>query len=258
MQKLTGLFGMHKGAFRARRSRLKLDLTGTTVYAVGDVHGCLDELVALEKKIHADASACGSPALIVMLGDYVDRGPASSQVIDHLIAPPPQGLERICLAGNHEVMMLDYLEGRIDLAEWGALGAASTLMSYGIDINRVLALSADKRIVDDMIKRSVPAFHLDFLQRLPVLLETPEIVMVHAGLRPGIPLDEQTDDDLVSIRSAFHEKAHSLRKYVVHGHTPVSSPTRDGRRINIDTGAFFSGRLTALRIRNGKGRYFQN
>jgi serine/threonine protein phosphatase 1 len=131
-------------------------------------------------------------------------------------------------------------------------------MSYGIDINRVLGLSADKRIVDDMIKKSVPAFHAAFLRRLPVLIETAEIVMVHAGLRPGVPLDEQRDDDLVSIRSGLHGQAHSLRKYVVHGHTPVSSPTRDGRCINIDTVAFFSGRLTALRIRNSKGRYFQN
>jgi serine/threonine protein phosphatase 1 len=257
-RKLSSLLGLHKETVRAKRGRLKLDIADTAVYVIGDVHGCLDELIALEEKICADAGTSGSQALIVMLGDYIDRGPASSQVLDHLIASPPPGFERICLAGNHEVMMLDYLESRIDLAEWAALGGVSTLLSYGIDINRVLSLSADKRIVDDMVKRSVPAPHMTFLQRLPILIETPDIIMVHAGLRPGVTLDSQTDDDLVSIRSAFHEQAHLLRKYVVHGHTPVAAPTRDGRRINIDTGAFFSGRLTALRIRNGKGRYFQN
>lgn len=255
MQKLSGLLGMRKASDRLQRSRLKRDIVGTTVYVIGDVHGCLDALVALEAKIQADASALDTQKLIVMLGDYVDRGPASSQVLDHLIAPVLPGFERICLTGNHELMMLDYLEGRTGLRPWMAAGAGPTLNSYGLDLDRIQSLYRDGKIVDDMIRESIPASHHEFLRNLPILVETPRVIMVHAGLRPGIALDRQTDEDLVSIRGAFHEKADTLHKYVVHGHTPVSRPVREGRRINIDTGAFYSGRLTALRIHKGRGRF---
>src|SRR6185312_10519861 len=100
------------------RHRITMEMGDTAVYAIGDVHGCLDELLRLEAMIVADGGNLPVPKLIVMLGDYIDRGPASSRVLDHLVTGPPEDFERICLAGNHELAMLDYLQGRIGLAEW--------------------------------------------------------------------------------------------------------------------------------------------
>lgn len=258
IKRVGRILGLKAGGARPRLPRLRLDMAGIAVYAVGDVHGCLSELLALEDAIVRDASALPGRALIIMLGDYVDRGPASAQVLDHLAAPPPIGVERICLAGNHELAMLDYLEGRSSLTAWLRMGAESTLHSYGIDHRRLIEIFRDAEQVDDAIRRSIPPAHFALLRSMPVLVETPRYIFVHAGVRPDIPLDKQTDEDLVFIRSAFFERAHLLSRYVVHGHTPVEEAGREGMRVNLDTGAFFSGRLTALRIWQDKGRYFSN
>jgi serine/threonine protein phosphatase 1 len=254
----TLLSGLRRKPARRRRARLKLDMADTVVYAVGDVHGCLDELIALESAIVADAAAFSCRKLIVMLGDYIDRGPGSSQVLDHLTAPAPAGFERICLAGNHELLMLDYLEGRAPLTKWLGLGATATLLSYGIDHDRLQMLYRDSAAIDGMIRKSIPAPHRAFLDHLPIMAEISDFILVHAGIRPGIAIDRQSDADLVTIRRAFYDQAHLLDRYVVHGHTPVEEPVREGRRINIDTGAYYTGRLTALRIWNHKGRYLTN
>jgi serine/threonine protein phosphatase 1 len=237
------------------RERVAMELADMAVYAIGDVHGCLDELLRLEETIVADAGSLPDRKLIVMLGDYVDRGPASSQVLDHLIVAPPEGFERICLAGNHELAMLDYVEGRIGLSEWLRLGAASTLMSYGIDHERLRTIHGPGAGIDRTIRNTIPTAHLEFLRSLPIMATLSRFVFVHAGIRPELDLDRQSDADLVSIRTAFYEQGHLLRNYVVHGHTPVAQAARYGARINIDTGAYYSGRLTALRIWRGRGRY---
>jgi serine/threonine protein phosphatase 1 len=258
MMNLARFLGIGSGARRARMPRLRLDMTGLAVYAIGDVHGCLDELLALEDIIVRDAQNLPCRGLIVMLGDYVDRGPASAQVLDHLIAPPPPGLERICLAGNHELAMLDYLEGRITRAAWLRMGAEPTLLSYGIDHQRLRDICGGDEQIDDIIRNTIPSAHLTFLRSLTVLIETDRYIFVHAGIRPELELEKQTDDDLVFIRSAFFDKAHLLTRYVIHGHTPTEEARREGMRVNLDTGAFFSGRLTALRIWGDKGRYLTN
>jgi serine/threonine protein phosphatase 1 len=231
-----------------------MEMADMAVYAIGDVHGCLDELLALEAMIAADGSHLPVRKMIVMLGDYVDRGPLSSQVLDHLIAGPPEGFERICLAGNHEVAMLDYLEGRTGLAEWMRIGAAPTLVSYGIDYDRLRAIHGTDGGIDRTIRNSIPAAHLEFLRSLPIMATLSRFVFVHAGIRPELDLDRQSDEDLVSLRAGFYERSHLLRNYVVHGHTPVAQAARYGARINIDTGAYYSGRLTALRVWRGTGR----
>lgn len=257
MKKLAGLLGLQKGE-RERRARLRLDISDMAVYAVGDIHGCLDELLALERAIAADARDLPGRKAIIMLGDYVDRGPASSQVIDHLLAPPPAGFERICLAGNHEIVMLDYIDGRLGLADWMSMGAAATLLSYGIDQDRLGQIYRSQKQIDDMIRKTIPAAHIAFLRSLPIFVEAQRFIFVHAGVRPEIDLEQQSDYDLAFIRSEFYERAHLLRKYVVHGHTPVAEAKRDGMRVNIDTGAVFSGRLTALRIWQDRGLYLTN
>jgi serine/threonine protein phosphatase 1 len=240
---------------REARRRISIPVGDRVVYAVGDVHGCLEELLELETMIVADSAGLPESKLIVMLGDYVDRGPSSAQVLDHLTAPPPAGFERICLAGNHEIAMLDYLEERIDRREWLRMGASPTLTSYGLDYERLKAIYKTDSDIDGMIRATIPASHRNFLRSLPVMAMTERFVFVHAGIRPDRPLDRQADMDLVTIRSSFFDQTHLLSNYVVHGHTPVDSAVREGKRINIDTGAYFSGRLSALRIWRGRGRF---
>lgn len=234
------------------RERLELDLENTVVYAVGDVHGCLRELLSLERNIVADSAAFGGRKLLIMLGDYVDRGPDSARVIDHLLASPPDGFGRICLAGNHDICMLRYLDGEIPLEAWLALGGTEALHSYGIDPAHIVRLYGVE--ADAYIRDAIPAAHREFLRRLPVMAFSREIAFVHAGIRLGVPLAEQTDVDLTTIRTDFFDNADRLDRWIVHGHTPVKFPRPQGRRLGIDTKAVETGRLTALRVVGQRGR----
>lgn len=236
------------------RARLTLQDDDRPIYAIGDVHGCLDALRLLENKIVADAQAIEGRKLIVMLGDYVDRGPDSAGVIDHLLEAPPEGFDRICLAGNHEQLMLDVLDGRTNLERWRALGSDATLTSYGIDSERLLGLGSSSDEIGEMVRAAVPVTHLTFVRDLPVLLSTRLHVFVHAGLRPDVPTAEQSDRSLMSLRLPPAQATQLPDRYIVHGHTPVARVAMENRRINVDTGACFTGRLSALRIWRGGGR----
>jgi serine/threonine protein phosphatase 1 len=231
-----------------------MDMQDTVVYAIGDVHGCYKELRSLEQKILLDSRALHGRKIIIMLGDYVDRGIQSRRVLDHLMAPPPEGFLRICLAGNHEVAMLNYLDGHLSRTSWLAAGGLETLFSYGVDPARLNDLYGSSNEVDQRIRDAIPADHIRFMRTLPIMICSKKFVFVHAGIRPGIDLAAQDDDDLLNIRSDFFEAAHRLDRWVVHGHTPVDIPRLDGRRLGIDTGAFRSGRLTAVRIADKRGR----
>ncbi|OBQ95020.1 serine/threonine protein phosphatase [Mesorhizobium sp. AA23] len=236
------------------RERLMMDMRDTVVYAIGDVHGCYDELRTLEQKIEADALQFRGRKIIIMLGDYVDRGPNSRRVVEHLMAPPPEGFMRVCLAGNHEVAMLAYLDGHLSLEPWLRVGGRETLFSYGIDPDRLADLYGSSEEVVERIREAIPATHVAFMRTLPVMICSERFLFVHAGIRPGIALEAQDEADLLNIRSEFLAAAHRLDRWVVHGHTIVDVPTLDGRRLGIDTGAFQSGRLTALRIVGKYGR----
>ncbi|TKT69396.1 serine/threonine protein phosphatase [Aquamicrobium sp. LC103] len=239
---------------RQTRERITLDLDDTLVYAIGDVHGCLAELLSLEEKIVADARSFTGRKLMILLGDYVDRGPESARVISHLLHVAPEGFGRICLAGNHDIAMLDYLEGRLGLDIWLSMGGLPTLFSYGIDPDHLARVFRKSSEIDSHIRANIPAAHAGFLRSLPVMVKSQRFVFVHAGIRPGISLDAQSDDDLVTIRSEFLNARLSSDKWIVHGHTRVRDPRPLGRRFGIDTGAFESGRLTALRIYGSRGR----
>ncbi|WP_192249544.1 metallophosphoesterase family protein [Mesorhizobium caraganae] len=231
-----------------------MDMEDTVVYAIGDVHGCYKELLSLEEKIPLDGLQFRGRKIIVMLGDYIDRGPQSARVLDHLLAPPPKGFLRVCLAGNHEVAMLNYLDGYLSRDSWLAIGGRETLFSYGVDPERLSSLYASSDEVDRRIREVIPVDHIDFLRSLPVLLCSEKFVFVHAGIRPGIDLVAQDEQDLLNIRDEFFDAAHLLDRFVVHGHTPVDIPRLDGRRLDIDTGAFHTGRLTAVRIADKFGK----
>ncbi|OHV90241.1 metallophosphoesterase family protein [Mesorhizobium sp. ORS 3428] len=231
-----------------------MDMRDTVVYAVGDVHGCHDELRALEQKIELDAQAFRGRKIIIMLGDYVDRGPNSRRVIEHLMAPPPKGFTRVCLAGNHEVAMLAYLDGDLPREPWLRVGGMETLFSYGVDPARLSNLYGSSDEVDARIRAVIPAAHVAFMRTLPVMVCSEKFVFVHAGIRPGVALEAQDEADLLNIREEFFRTAHRLDRWVVHGHTVVDVPKFDGRRLDIDTGAFRTGRLTAIRIIGKYGR----
>lgn len=230
--------------------RLELPGDPSFVYAIGDVHGCLDKLRALEAAIVADATGCEGLKLLVLLGDYVDRGPDSAGVIDHLVRPPPHSFRRVCLRGNHDDFLLRVLQ-RPDLAaHWLELGGRQTMLSYGYDLEHLSKL--DRRGTMAVVEQFVaefPATHRAFLDRLPVALSTASYIFVHAGMRPGHPLDEQSDTDLLWIRDDFlHHDGAPFAKPVVHGHTPTLRPVVTRYRIGVDTGACMGGALTAVRL----------
>ncbi len=217
----------------------------TAVYAIGDVHGRLDKLVRLEEKIMRDSAGSIGKKLIVMLGDYLDRGPASAGVIDHLLAKAPDGFERICLKGNHEVMAVDFFERPDPRSQWLRFGGLETLQSYGMNPT---AITRSGRQALQAIEAHVPQEHLNFLRSLDWTLSMPGWIFVHAGLRPNVPLDQQDPEDLFWIRDEFFEGPGVADAKVVHGHTPSAEPVVTPHRICIDTGAYADGPLTALKI----------
>ena len=228
------------------RPRLSSATWPAAVYAVGDVHGCLGLLRRMEQAIAADAERIVGEIWIVCLGDYVDRGPNSAGVLDYLLAPQPHGMKRICLAGNHEALMLEHIEEPSDASGWLDLGAHQTLQSYGISADAYSSMNrADRR---KMLSSYIPSEHREWLSNLPVLLSLPGAVFVHAGLRPGVPLTKQSEHDMMWIRGGFLDTGRVDGPWVVHGHTPVERPIIDGRRIGVDTAAFATGRLSAVRL----------
>jgi serine/threonine protein phosphatase 1 len=248
------LFRKRDHADAQSRARLRLDLEGVVVYAIGDVHGCYDALVSLERQIIDDANAFEEPKLMILLGDYIDRGGDSARVVSHLIKPPPPDFRRICLAGNHENCMLRYLDGKVPIDDWLALGGIETLYSYGLDPVYLNRLYESEPEVDAYIRDNIPPTHVEFLRGLPVMAYSDEIVFVHAGIRPGVPLQEQNEPDLTTIRSAFLDSTDRFDRWVIHGHTRVDFPRAQGKRLGVDTGAFETGRLTAFRILGRRGR----
>lgn len=222
------------------------------VYAVGDVHGCHQTLMELEAHIVADAGAIDGPKLIIMLGDYVDRGPKSSAVLYHLMASPPPGFDRICLRGNHDDALLDYLNGD-PAGDWVLdHGAAETMRSYGLEIADGAALRASDFALRQRFRESVPDSHRSFLDGLPSMVTLGADIFVHAGIRPGRPLLEQTDEDLLWIRQSFIDMGPGLPCRVFHGHTPMRQAYVSAERVSLDTHCYKTGRLTAARLVEGE------
>lgn len=235
------------------RPRLAVHTWPAAVYAIGDVHGCLDQLTALEAMIAADGLGIEGEKWIVTVGDHIDRGPASRQVIDHVMGPAPNGFRRFALLGNHEAMLLDFLENPAAHAYYLDEGGSETLASYGIEIDA--PLRSQSGALEAL--RTFPALHREFIAALPVYLSLPGWLFVHAGIRPGIPLGMQSDDDLIWIRAPFLTSQLTGGLRVVHGHTPGRDIVATPHRIDIDTHCFHTGRLSAVRVTpDGRTAFF--
>jgi len=253
MRKLIGwMKGRPKGQ-PSPPSRRRIDLGDEPatypIYAIGDVHGCLNELQQAEARIAEDIARTGRPGMVVLLGDYVDRGPSSYQVIEHLQQPSELGLRRLALCGNHDDIFNKFIDEPELYTDWLRLGGQQTLISYGIDIDRLSAMK-NGRLNDlrQALGKAVPASHKQFLTNLPICLKIGKIVFVHAGLRPRVALEKQNDEDLMWIREPFPSQGPGQPLLVVHGHTPQPTPDIGMGRIGIDTGAYYSGKLTVLKI----------
>ena len=205
------------------------------IYAIGDIHGQIDQLENALRLIEVDG---GADAHIVFLGDYTDRGPNSRAVVERLLNGVAEGRNWTVLRGNHDRMFCRYLadgtehDSQIKSGKgWfdPALGGTETLRSYGVDVGGT-----------DTLKRAqaaVPPEHLAFLESRPLWFETDELIFVHAGIRPNIAMEDQIEDDLIWIRVGFLDHEKPFQKLIVHGHTALDTPTHLGNRVDLDGGA---------------------
>jgi serine/threonine protein phosphatase 1 len=240
--------------FSRNKERSPKTSDGLRIYAIGDVHGRADLLTPLLACIDADIAAYPtSRVLEVVLGDYIDRGPDSRTVLDLLISRS-RSHQMVCLKGNHETFIFDFLRDPAVFDPWKSFGGLETLMSYGV-VPSTNADQQQQRELAEAFARALPNSHRRFLFNLSLSFASGDYFFAHAGVRPGIPLSRQKEQDLLWIREEFlvHKKA--FGKIVIHGHTPVIEPDIRPNRINIDTGAYATGRLTCLVLEDEEMRF---
>jgi serine/threonine protein phosphatase 1 len=227
---------------------------GQRAYVVGDVHGRLDLLDGLLERIHRELEErAPDKAMLVFLGDLIDRGPQSAQVVERLRTYRRPGLRTVFLLGNHEEVLLRVLAGETSLIRsWLRFGGEQTLRSYGLDPRRI-ALADNSAVA--ALRRAIPEEHAGFLRGFADTCRFGDYLFVHAGIRPGIELDRQTQSDLRWIREPFLRDESDHGFIVVHGHTICREVEERPNRIGIDTGAYATGILTALAI-EGDDRWF--
>ena len=238
--------------FKKSASRAAKIPRSKRVFAVGDVHGRDDLLVELLAQIEADiAQETPRSAVLVFLGDLIDRGPDSREVIERLRTLQLPMTRMVFLAGNHEEALLRILEGDSRYAlDWLRFGGRQCIESYGFDAAAVAAMSP--RDAGRAIRRAIPAEHGAFLRSFGDTLSIGDYLFVHAGIRPGVPLARQDQADLRWIREPFLDDERDHGFVVVHGHTISDGVIETHNRIGIDTGAYATGRLTALGLEGDK------
>ena len=247
--KLARLFG-------GRSERMLPELPAPyRLYAIGDVHGRDDLLADLLETIEADSARRGPAKLVlVFLGDLIDRGPSSAEVVERLRTYRPAGTRLIFLAGNHEEVLLRIVDGESRLIpDWLRFGGADCLRSYGADPQRLSKMASEPAL--EIIRTAIPPAHIDFLRSFDDTFRAGDYLFVHAGIRPGVPLAEQSASDLRWIREPFLADRAEHGFMVVHGHTIREAVEERVNRIGIDTGAYRTGVLTALGI-EGTDRWY--
>lgn len=218
------------------------------IFAVGDIHGCCDPLCKLLDNIRA-ASTTAQPE-IIFLGDYVDRGPKSREVVDLLSsAEMTRGFSPVFLKGNHEATLLDFLTDPSVGPSWMQYGGGETLMSYGVSPPRLKGDGPGWIEASSEFRRRLPNAHLRFFEQLDLCADRGLYFFAHAGVDPDRPIDAQRESDLLWIRDPFLNDHRRLARIIVHGHTPQDAPSKDERRIGLDLGGYQTGRLAAAHIR---------
>jgi serine/threonine protein phosphatase 1 len=230
---------------------------GTRIYAIGDIHGRLDLLLQLQELIAADAARSSAHRrVLVYIGDYIDRGPNSAGVLDLLLDRPLPGFEIVHLLGNHEDTLLQFPDDMTVGPSWLTYGGVQTLVSYEIEVPPgSWRDERELRRLQGEVRRRVPRRHVEFLRSLPLTHIEGDYLFVHAGIRPGVPLERQERDDLLWIRDEFLHSHADHGKIIVHGHTISEEPVLQPNRIGIDTGAFHTDRLTCA-VLEGSSRAF--
>ena len=232
-------------------------MTGTRIYAVGDVHGHLDKLRDAHAKIATDIERMGSRAPVVHLGDLTDRGPDSRKVVQFLLDGIARSEDWIVIKGNHDRLFTNYIRtgsATDDRLRSGlswlspVMGGDATLRSYGVTRRR---LERVEKLYARAVK-AVPEAHVAFLESLPLWHRADGMIFVHAGIRPGFPLEAQDEDDLLWIRDEFLWRLESHEALIVHGHTPVDAPTHYGNRVNLDCGAGWGNPLVPVVFEDGQ------
>lgn len=200
------------------------------IFAIGDIHGCFDKLLSLMAQLRVNKER----DTLIFLGDYIDRGPQSMDVVDYLIRLSQHGYQAVFLKGNHEAMFQDYLKGR-DKFTFLINGGGETLGNYMQNIDRS----------NDFV---IPPSHTEFFKSLRLYYETDSYIFVHAGLAPKVPLQQQREKDLLWIRDSFIHSACDFGKIVIFGHTPFQRPFVTKNKIGIDTGAVYGNKLTCVEL----------
>ena len=229
---------------------------GTRVYAVGDIHGCADLLDLLHEKISDDCATYSGATHIVYLGDFTDRGPNSKGVVERVLHAFPKGFTPHYVKGNHDAAVLEFLQAPETYRIWRSFGGAETLMSYGVRpplFDSVEQMASAR----DAFRSAMPMEHHAFFLSLSPKVSLGDYLFVHAGVRPGVPIEKQNEQDLLWIRDEFLASSEWLGKVIVHGHTPLPAPVRTSNRISIDTGAYATGVLTSAVLEGAGCRFLQ-
>ena len=221
------------------------------IFAIGDIHGCLNQLISIHDQIFNYKNYKKEEDLLIYIGDYIDRGPKSKQVIDQILQLKNKEIKAVFLMGNHEEMMIDFLFNKINnLENWLINGADQTFKSYDIEVVEFIKDGFEDHIIDKLRKVLIEKLgneHLDFFNNLQLTFSVAQYLFVHAGIDPIKNLTDQSKQDYLWARSDdFFHKDFKAEKIIVHGHTPEKNVVNFPYRINIDTGCYFSGKLSCV------------
>ncbi len=254
---VRGLFGRRGQAAWATVPESPAAPDGHRLYAIGDIHGRADLLRQLQALIAEDAASAPESLqkTVIYLGDYVDRGLESKAVIDLVAGNPPADLAAVRLKGNHEETMLYFLNDVTIGPAWFAMGGDATAYSYGVGLPKGLSQKARFDHAWRELHQHMPAAHVSFLSDLRLSYTAGDYMFVHAGVRPGVALDQQNAEDLLWIRDEFLSATSGWDKVIVHGHSASHRPQSLPHRIGVDTGAYATNVLTCL-VLEGRERRF--
>ncbi|MDA9996861.1 metallophosphoesterase [Candidatus Pelagibacter sp.] len=221
------------------------------IFAIGDIHGCLNELTSLHKKILTHDKFDVKNDLIIYLGDYIDRGKNSKEVINQILKLKNNKIKTVNLMGNHDDFMIDFLfNNKNNIENWLNFGLDQTLRSYGIEVVDFIKDGFGDDIIDQLrntLLSTMSEEHVNFFKDLELSFSSENYLFVHAGIDPKKTLEDQTKEDFLWSRSkSFFDKDFKAQKIIVHGHTPEENIINNPHRINIDTGCYFSGKLSSV------------